>query len=47
MALRDHHAGDSKYRAILKARTNLLTNIKWNARQNSKTTKKRGREVSG
>jgi hypothetical protein len=35
MALRDHHAGDSKYRAILKARTNLLTNIKWNARQNS------------
>jgi hypothetical protein len=35
LALRDHHAGDSKYRAILKTRTNLLTSIKWNARQHS------------
>jgi len=35
LALKDHHAGDSKYRAILKTRTNLLTNIKWNARQHS------------
>ena len=32
LALIDHHAGDSKYRAIMKKRMNLLQNIKWNGR---------------
>ena len=31
-ALRANHAGDIKYRAIVKSRMNLLTNIKWNGR---------------
>jgi hypothetical protein len=30
LALIDHHAGDSKYRAISRKRMNLLTNVKWN-----------------
>ena len=29
-ALIDHHAGESKYRSIMKKRNNLLSNIKWN-----------------
>jgi hypothetical protein len=35
LALIDHHAGDSKYRAIACKRMNLLTNIKWNGRNYS------------
>jgi hypothetical protein len=35
LALIDHHAGDSKYRAISRKRMNLLTNIKWNGRNYS------------
>ena len=31
-ALISNHAGDTKYRAIVKARNNLLQNIKWNGR---------------
>ena len=31
-ALIDHHAGDSKYRTILKSKMNLLQNTKWNGR---------------
>jgi hypothetical protein len=34
-ALIDHHAGESKYRSILKKRMNLLQNIKWNGRNYS------------
>ena len=32
LALISNHAGDTKYRAILKKRMNLLQNIKWNGR---------------
>ena len=32
LALIANHAGDTKYRAIVKKRTNLLQNIKWNGR---------------
>lgn len=32
LALIANHAGDTKYRAIVKARMNLLQNIKWNGR---------------
>ena len=32
LALVANHAGDGKYRAIVKARMNLLQNIKWNGR---------------
>jgi len=32
LALVANHAGDEKYRAIVKARMNLLQNIKWNGR---------------
>lgn len=32
LALISNHAGDTKYRAIVKARNNLLQNIKWNGR---------------
>ena len=32
VALIANHAGDTKYRAIVKARNNLLQNIKWNGR---------------
>ena len=32
LALVANHAGDTKYRAILKKRMNLLQNIKWNGR---------------
>ena len=32
MALVANHAGDTKYRAIMKKRMNLLQNIKWNGR---------------
>jgi hypothetical protein len=35
LALIDHHAGESKYRSILKKRMNLLQNIKWNGRNYS------------
>ena len=35
LALIDHHAGESKYRTILKKRMNLLQNIKWNGRNYS------------
>ena len=35
LALIDHHAGESKYRAILKKRVNLLQNIRWNGRNYS------------
>lgn len=35
LALIDHHAGDSKYRSIMKKRMNLLQNIKWNGRNYS------------
>ena len=35
LALIDHHAGESKYRTILKKRVNLLQNIKWNGRNYS------------
>ena len=35
LALIDHHAGDSKYRTILKSKMNLLQNIKWNGRNYS------------
>ena len=31
-ALIDHHAGESKYRAIQKSKMNLLQNVKWNGR---------------
>jgi hypothetical protein len=31
-ALVANHAGDKKYRAIVKARMNLLQNVKWNGR---------------
>lgn len=34
-ALIDHHAGESKYRAILKSKMNLLQNVKWNGRNYS------------
>ena len=34
-ALVSNHAGDTKYRAIVKARNNLLQNIKWNGRSYS------------
>jgi hypothetical protein len=34
-ALIDHHAGESKYRTIMKKRMNLLQNIKWNGRNYS------------
>jgi hypothetical protein len=34
-ALIDHHAGESKYRTILKKRMNLLQMIKWNGRNYS------------
>ena len=30
LALISNHAGDTKYRAIFKSRSNLLQNIKWN-----------------
>ena len=32
LALVLNHAGDTKYRAIVKSRINLLQNIKWNGR---------------
>ena len=32
LALLTNHAGDTKYRAIVKSKTNFLTNIKWNGR---------------
>ena len=35
LALIDHHAGESKYRTIMKKRMNLLQNIKWNGRNYS------------
>ena len=35
LALIDHHAGESKYRAIMKKRVNLLQNINWNGRNYS------------
>ena len=35
LALIDHHAGDSKYRSILKSKMNLLQNVKWNGRNYS------------
>ena len=31
-ALISNHAGDTKYRSIVKSRMNLLTNVKWNGR---------------
>ena len=35
LALIDQHAGDSKYRTIMKKRMNLLQNIKWNGKSYS------------
>ena len=32
LALISNHAGDTKYRAVVKSRSNLLQNIKWNGR---------------